>query len=114
MASSAPKELPTAGFPPWLTLLSWASLLLAGVLATVVLVDVLRRRRPMGVMNVVWPLTMLFGSLLWYLLYRRRARTQGNPPMAVSGGRHGEAQVIRGRHRRGSRLGAGPSGAHVH
>lgn len=77
----AVQELSTSDFPGWLTVLSAASVLLAAALAAVVLIDVLRHPRPMGVMNVVWPLTMLFGSVIWYRLFRRRVRTEGEAPM---------------------------------
>lgn len=64
----------TGDFPLWLTLLSIGSLVLAGACALVVTVDVIRRSQRMSVMNVVWPLTMLFGSLLWLIFYRARGR----------------------------------------
>ncbi len=63
-----------AGFPSWLTDVAIVSLAVAGLCAVLVLVDVVRRPQPMGVMNVVWPLTMLFGSVVWLAFYLRRGR----------------------------------------
>jgi hypothetical protein len=64
----------TGSFPTWFTSVSVVSLALAGLCALVVTVDVIRRPQAMSVMNVVWPLTMLFGSLLWLGFYRARGR----------------------------------------
>ncbi|MBA8794089.1 hypothetical protein FHX74_001694 [Friedmanniella endophytica] len=50
------------------------SLLLAALCAVLVLIDVIRRPQPMAVMNVVWPITMLFGSVLWLAFYRAKGR----------------------------------------
>ncbi len=66
----------TIDFPSWVTVLATASLILAGSCAAFVLVDVIRRPQPMWVMNVVWPLTMLFGSVLWMTFYLRRGRAR--------------------------------------
>ena len=62
------------GFPLWLTLLASVSLLLGIGCAVYVTADVLRRPQKMGVMNVVWPATMLFGSVAWLAFYRRTGR----------------------------------------
>jgi len=40
----------------------------------IVIVDVVRRPQPMGVMNLVWPLTMTFGGPLWLSFYFRHGR----------------------------------------
>ncbi|MEP6631517.1 MAG: DUF4396 domain-containing protein [Lapillicoccus sp.] len=61
-------------FPPWLTILSGASIALAVACGLVVVVDVIRRPQPMPVMAFVWPLTMLFGSLVWLTFYWRHGR----------------------------------------
>lgn len=53
---------------------SGGSLVLAIGCTFVVAVDVIRRPQPMGVMNVVWPVTMLFGSVIWLVFYLRRGR----------------------------------------
>lgn len=73
-------------FPAWLHALSIFSLLLGGACALFVAVDVARRPQAMGVMNIVWPVTMLFGVVfvLWgYLRFGRepgpRNRLDGQP-----------------------------------
>lgn len=65
--------------PLWLNGLAVASLALAGACVLIVLADLTRRPQPMGVMNLVWPLTMTFGGPLWLYLYFRhgRAPTRG-------------------------------------
>lgn len=67
-------ETTLAALPVWLTVIATTSLLLAIGCALVVLVDVIRHPQPMAIMNVVWPLTMLFGSVLWLRLYRTHQR----------------------------------------
>ena len=91
-------------FPPWLHQLSIAMLVLGGLCMLAILVDVVRHPQRMGVMNVVWPVTALFGTLLtlWgYYRYGRassqeamqRARQDGQPmpakaqPFAVAVGK---------------------------
>lgn len=79
-------ESALADFPLWLTLVASASLALAIGCAALVAVGVVRRPQRMGIMNVVWPLTMLFGSVLWLRLYRRhgRAVARGDESTAMS------------------------------
>lgn len=57
--------------PNWLTVLSWLSVALGGICAAWIAMDLVRHPVRMGVMNLVWPLCGLFGSLplLWF--YRR-------------------------------------------
>lgn len=55
--------------PAWLHLLSIASLIIAAACALLVVFDILRRPQPMVIMNVVWPVTMLFGSIVWLAFY---------------------------------------------
>jgi len=62
--------------PAWLHDLSIAALLLGLLCAVVILVDVIRYPQHMGIMNVVWPVTALFGTvvtLLGYFTYGRLA-----------------------------------------
>lgn len=77
-------------FPSWLHVLSLASLALGLVCVLIILVDVIGHPQHMGVMNVVWPVTALFGSVvvLWgYFRYGRlathaaasQAKRQGKP-----------------------------------
>ncbi|GAA4825080.1 hypothetical protein GCM10023353_37710 [Tomitella cavernea] len=64
-------------FPSWLVGLAWASLAIAFGCAIAVAVDVYLRPQPMAVMNLVWPICALFGSVLWlgaYLAWGRAPR----------------------------------------
>ncbi|GAA4825827.1 DUF4396 domain-containing protein [Tomitella cavernea] len=75
-------------FPSWLVGLAWASLAIAFGCAIAVAVDVYLRPQPMAVMNLVWPICALFGSVLWlgaYLAWGRAPR-----PAARAGGGHGD------------------------
>jgi len=78
--------------PDWLHLLAIASLAFAAASALVVAIDLFRRPQPMAIMNVVWPVTMLFGSIAWLAFYLRRGRapergrkqrSEQDPPFAV-------------------------------
>lgn len=55
--------------PSWLHLLSIAALGLGFVSAIIVLVDTRRHPQHMAIMNVVWPVTALFGTVLTLWLY---------------------------------------------
>ncbi|MBD8078267.1 DUF4396 domain-containing protein [Cellulosimicrobium arenosum] len=66
---------PAPAFPGALSALATVSLVVAGLCALWVAVDVVRRPPRMRVMAVVWPLTMLFGSVVWLWFYLRWART---------------------------------------
>ena len=60
--------------PDWLHLLAIASLALPAAGAVVVLIDLLRHPQHMWIMNLVWPVTALFGSVLWLWAYFRYGR----------------------------------------
>lgn len=64
--------------PSWLSLTADISLLLAGVCALIVLVDVMAHPQRMGIMNVVWPITPLYlgpvGLWAYYALGRPKSR----------------------------------------
>lgn len=65
--------------PPWLHVLSIAMLLLGAACALYIARDVARNPQKMWIMNVVWPVTALFGTVLttWgYLRYGRLATRQ--------------------------------------
>ncbi len=65
--------------PAWLHSLSTAALALGVVCAVIILVDVIRHPQHMGIMNVVWPVTALFGTVLtlwFYWTYGRLATHQ--------------------------------------
>lgn len=72
-----------------LNLIAWTSLAIGMVGAVGVAVDVVRHPPAMGVMRIVWPLTMLYGGLagLWFYVRFGRAghrRPEGDRPDAVS------------------------------
>lgn len=56
-------------FPHVLHLLASISVASGLVCAAVIALDEWRHPQPMGVMNLVWPLTALFGSVLWLAAY---------------------------------------------
>jgi hypothetical protein len=60
--------------PTWLHDISTAYLLLGGLCAAFIAADIIRHPQPMWIMNIVWPVTALFGSLwiVWqYFTYGR-------------------------------------------
>lgn len=73
-------------FPEALHMAAILSLALAAFCAVTIALDELRRPQKMAVMNVVWPLTALFGSVIWLALYYRWGRSghDDDTPMAVS------------------------------
>lgn len=77
--------------PPWLHVLSVAALLLGAICSLIVSIDVIRRPQNMAVMNIVWPVTALFGTVavVWaYFRYgwlatmaaHHRAKEHGEKP----------------------------------
>jgi hypothetical protein len=63
--------------PDWLHVVSIASLLLRALCFVVILTDIIRHPQHMGIMNVVWPVTALFGTIwvTWqYVRYGRLGR----------------------------------------
>ena len=63
--------------PVWLHILSIASLTLGALCLVAIAADILRHPQHMGIMNVVWPVTALFGTVwvVWqYVRYGRLAR----------------------------------------
>ncbi|NIJ33393.1 DUF4396 domain-containing protein [Sphingomonas oligoaromativorans] len=76
-----------AVFPAWFHAIAIGSLAIAAFCTLFLALDVLRRPQKMGVMNIVWPLTALFGSLLWvaaYLRWGRRGTESGTHSELVS------------------------------
>lgn len=61
-------------FPNWLHVVSIASLILSAACALIIMADEIRRPQRMWIMNAVWPLTALFGSVLWLIFYWQRGR----------------------------------------
>ncbi|MBL27394.1 MAG: hypothetical protein CMM50_07590 [Rhodospirillaceae bacterium] len=60
--------------PDWLTILSAVSLTVAFVCAAIIAVDIAKHPQHMWIMNVVWPVTALFGSIAALLAYFRYGR----------------------------------------
>ena len=75
--------------PAWLHYLSIASLVLAFGCAAWIALDVRRRPQPMWIMNVVWPVSALFGSALWLWFYRRHGRASAERSVSSGGERDG-------------------------
>lgn len=75
-------------FPAWLHGLSIAALALGAICAVTIALDEIRFPQKMWIMNLVWPLTALFGSALWLAMYYRFGRNRGDAsddlPMAVA------------------------------
>lgn len=61
-------------FPAWLDWLAIASLVVALASAAVIVLDELRQAQAVWIMNLVWPLTALFGGLLALGFYWRFGR----------------------------------------
>ena len=80
-------------FPPALHLIAIVSLAIAGVCAIVITADELKRPQKMWIMNIVWPLTALFGSVIWLAAYWKWGRApaphekQDGLPFAVMVGK---------------------------
>jgi hypothetical protein len=63
-----------AHFPAWLHTLAIASVGLGLLCSAVIIIDELSHPQRMWIMNLVWPLTALFGTLLWLFAYFRWGR----------------------------------------
>jgi hypothetical protein len=79
-------------FPAWLHALSIGAIALGCACALVVLVDVIRHPLKMKVMNVVWPVTGLFGTVLTAWGYFRYGRDPSARRTGNDGSRDAEAQ----------------------
>lgn len=79
------------GFPPWLHGLAILSLALGVASAAVIAVDEIRRPPRMWIMGLVWPLTALFGGVLWLWAYFAwgRGPVRGTPREPHRRMRHG-------------------------
>ncbi|HKJ09222.1 MAG TPA: DUF4396 domain-containing protein [Gammaproteobacteria bacterium] len=79
--------------PHWLHVIAWLSLAVGSVCTLLIAGDIVDgRRQPMGIMNVVWPITGLYAGPLGLWAYRRigRAPAQG----AATAGRPFWQQVL--------------------
>lgn len=63
-----------AAFPHWLHMLAIVSLSVAFICTVTIALDELRRPQKMWIMYLVWPLTALFGSVIWLAAYYRWGR----------------------------------------
>ncbi|MEO1969889.1 MAG: DUF4396 domain-containing protein [Sphingomonadaceae bacterium] len=68
-----------ADFPGWLHIVAIISLILGFSCGLVILADEMARPQKMWIMNLVWPLTALFGSVVWLAAYYRWGRMPANP-----------------------------------
>jgi uncharacterized membrane protein YqaE (UPF0057 family) len=87
------KQVPS--LPPWLHFVSLASLTLAGLCALAIAADEVSHPQQMWIMNIVWPVTALFGSviaLLGYLCYGRLATTDGKVMPAMAHGKESSSK----------------------
>lgn len=74
--------------PPWLHNLSIAYLLLGAISAVIISFDLLRHPQHMWIMNLVWPITALFGTIwiLWQYFTYGRLATREKAHMAMPRG----------------------------
>lgn len=73
-------------FPEWLHIMSLVSVVFGALCSAAIAVDEFRYPQKMWIMNIVWPLTALFGTVLWLAAYyawgrngRNRQRRQPQP-----------------------------------
>ncbi len=60
--------------PHYIHDISLLSLVLGGVCCLIVVADEFRHPQKMWIMNIVWPVTALFGTVLWLVFYFRYGR----------------------------------------
>lgn len=58
-----------ASFPLFLHTVAWASLICAAACAVIISVHEVIKPQKMWIMNLVWPLTALFGGVIWLFAY---------------------------------------------
>jgi hypothetical protein len=83
-------------FPHWLHMLATVSLAVAFVSAAIIALDEVRRPQKMAVMYAVWPLTALFGSVLWLAAYYRWGRGSADDDFDRSPEQPFAAMVLKG------------------
>jgi hypothetical protein len=75
-------------FPAWLHVIATLSLSLGAICAITIALDETRFPQKMWIMNLVWPLTALFGSVIWLGFYYSFGRNKGampdDPPMYLA------------------------------
>lgn len=93
--ATANSDLNLAVFPSWTTALCWILIGVAIACAVLAALDVMVRPQKMWIMNVVWPLVMLFGSVIWLWFYARFARA---PRRRSQSDKHGRTPSSSTRH----------------
>lgn len=81
-------ELGYSDLPTWLLAISWTSLGLGVLSALFIAVDIVRRPQPMKVMDAVWPIDGLWGSVGWvaaYLWWGRASAAKSSKRSAPAG-----------------------------
>jgi hypothetical protein len=73
-----------AHFPVWLHTLALVSLALGFASALMVVIDEIARPQKMWIMDLVWPLCALFGSLLWLAFYFAFGRDVSREPTRLT------------------------------
>lgn len=71
-------------FPASLHTIAIVSIVVASLCAAIIVGDEIRRPQKMWIMNLVWPLTALFGSVVWLAFYfhsATKAGEDGDTPM---------------------------------
>ncbi|WIE80554.1 DUF4396 domain-containing protein [Curtobacterium sp. MCSS17_016] len=86
----------TADFPVALNAVCIVLLAIAIACSVFVAADLVRRPQRMAVMNAVWPLTMLFGSVVWLVFYLRVGRSPRGGTDTASRGHGRWASVATG------------------
>lgn len=76
----------TINIPEWINIISWISLIIAIICFIVVLIDIIKHPQKMKIMNIVWPVTMLFGSIIWLAAYFKWGKNKTNKSMKMMPG----------------------------
>ncbi|HLH11373.1 MAG TPA: DUF4396 domain-containing protein [Methylovirgula sp.] len=83
-----------AQFPYWFHALALASLAIALACAALIILDEIARPQKMWIMNLVWPLCALFGSLIWLAFYFAYGREAKSPSAGKGHGHHAPTQAF--------------------
>lgn len=78
--------------PTWLHVIALLSLAAGYIVAAIIVIEVIRHPQQMAVMNVVWPVTALYASLvaLWFYVrygHRDDETPKGAPPFSIMAGK---------------------------
>lgn len=94
-------------FPGWLHATAIISLVIAVLCAIIIVIDEIGRHQSMWIMKIVWPLTALFGSVLWLALYWHHGRGQVKGLPAGKHSQNKEASMLVAVSKGASHCGAG-------